>query len=70
VLYSNRSACYASLKDFQKALDDANKCVEIAPTWSKGYGRKGAALHGQGDLGTSSLGALVPTYTLDATDFI
>ena len=53
VLYSNRSASYASLKDFDKALSDAEKTVELNPTWGKGYGRKGAALHGQGDLGTS-----------------
>lgn len=51
VLYSNRSASYASIKDFNKALEDANKCVELSPGWSKGYGRKGAALHGLGDLG-------------------
>jgi stress-induced-phosphoprotein 1 len=51
VLYSNRSACYASLRDFEKALTDANKTVELNPGWSKGYGRKGAALHGLGDLG-------------------
>jgi stress-induced-phosphoprotein 1 len=52
VLYSNRSASYASLKDFDKALSDAEKTVELNPTWGKGYSRKGAALHGQGDLGT------------------
>jgi stress-induced-phosphoprotein 1 len=51
VLYSNRSACYASLKEFNKALEDANVCVRLSPQWSKGYGRKGAALHGLGDLG-------------------
>jgi stress-induced-phosphoprotein 1 len=51
VLYSNRSACFASLKEFDKALEDANVCVGLSPQWSKGYGRKGAALHGLGDLG-------------------
>lgn len=25
--------------------------VEIKPDWAKGWGRKGAALHGSGDLG-------------------
>lgn len=50
VLYSNRSGAYASLKDWQKALDDASKVTEIKPDWSKGWGRKGTALHGQGDL--------------------
>jgi len=46
VLYSNRSAAYASLKEYQKALEDAEKCVSIKSDWSKGYGRKGAALFG------------------------
>jgi len=50
VLYSNRSGAYASLKDWQKALDDANKTTEIKPDWAKGWGRKGTALHGNGDL--------------------
>lgn len=51
VLYSNRSGAYASLKDYEHALEDANKVVEIKPDWSKGWGRKGTALHGGGDLG-------------------
>ncbi|CAI6334439.1 unnamed protein product [Periconia digitata] len=50
VLYSNRSGAYASLKDYPKALEDANKVVEIKPDWSKGWGRKGTALHGVRDL--------------------
>ncbi|BFZ64703.1 Hsp90 cochaperone [Saitoella coloradoensis] len=50
VLYSNRSACHASLRNYNAALEDANKCVELNPGFAKGFGRKGAALHGQGDL--------------------
>ncbi|PNS15631.1 Heat shock protein sti1 [Sphaceloma murrayae] len=50
VLYSNRSGAYASLKDYEHALEDASKTTEIKPDWSKGWGRKGAALHGTGDL--------------------
>ncbi|KAL8896264.1 MAG: hypothetical protein Q9192_003183 [Flavoplaca navasiana] len=50
VLYSNRSGAYASLKNFDKALEDATKTTEIKPDWAKGWGRKGAALHGTGDL--------------------
>ncbi|KAJ4363954.1 Hsp90 cochaperone [Neocucurbitaria cava] len=50
VLYSNRSGAYASLKDWQKAFDDATKTTEIKPDWAKGWGRKGTALHGNGDL--------------------
>ncbi|EGX95462.1 heat shock protein [Cordyceps militaris CM01] len=50
ILYSNRSAAYASKKDWDAALKDAEKTTEIKPDWPKGWGRKGAALHGQGDL--------------------
>ncbi|CZT20798.1 probable molecular co-chaperone STI1 [Ramularia collo-cygni] len=50
VLYSNLSGAYASLKDYQKALEAATKTTELKADWSKGWGRKGAALHGTGDL--------------------
>lgn len=50
VLYSNRSGAYASLKNFEAALADANECIKINGTWAKGYGRKGAASFGLGDL--------------------
>ncbi|MCJ1396216.1 Hsp90 cochaperone [Xylographa bjoerkii] len=50
VLYSNRSGAYASLKNFDRALEDANKTTELRPDWAKGWGRKGSALHGTGDL--------------------
>ncbi|KAJ3917708.1 activator of Hsp70 and Hsp90 chaperone [Lentinula edodes] len=46
VLYSNRSAAYSGKKEWAAALKDAEKCIELNPTWSKGYARKGAALHG------------------------
>jgi len=48
VLYSNRSASYASMEKYEDALTDASKCVELNPTWGKGYSRKGAALSGLG----------------------
>ncbi|GEQ72444.1 hypothetical protein JCM33374_g6131 [Metschnikowia sp. JCM 33374] len=50
VLFSNRSACHASLKNFDKALQDAQKCTEINPSWAKGYSRVGAAQYGLGNL--------------------
>ncbi|KAK1924478.1 chaperone [Papiliotrema laurentii] len=46
VLYSNRSASKAGLRDYQGALEDAEKCIEILPSFAKGHARKGAALHG------------------------
>ncbi|KFH73207.1 hypothetical protein MVEG_00428 [Podila verticillata NRRL 6337] len=48
VLYSNRSACYASQKNYQAALEDGEKTVELKADWAKGYGRKAAALFGLG----------------------
>ncbi|XP_051136892.1 hsp70-Hsp90 organizing protein 3-like [Andrographis paniculata] len=52
VLYSNRSAAYASLAKFPEALSDAHKTIELKPDWGKGYSRLGAAyvgLHSYGD---------------------
>ena len=46
VFYSNRSAAYAALNDYDAALTDADKTVAIKPDWVKGYSRKGAALYG------------------------
>jgi len=46
VLYSNRSACHCKLHNFAEALKDAEACIAVKPDWGKGYGRKGAALHG------------------------
>jgi stress-induced-phosphoprotein 1 len=43
LLFSNRSACYASLEQYQDALDDGKKCVELKPDFVRGYGRKGLA---------------------------
>ncbi|XP_057811275.1 hsp70-Hsp90 organizing protein 3-like [Salvia miltiorrhiza] len=52
VLYSNRSAAYASLNRFSDALSDAQKTVDLKPDWPKGYSRLGAAhmgLHSYAD---------------------
>jgi len=43
VFYSNRSACYASLGQYQEALADGTKCVELKPDWVRGYTRKALA---------------------------
>ncbi|KNH04973.1 hypothetical protein XU18_3902 [Perkinsela sp. CCAP 1560/4] len=51
VLYSNRSACFANLKQWKAALDDAQNCIRYQPDgWAKGYNRLGAAHHGLGEL--------------------
>lgn len=43
VFYSNRSACYAALKQWQKAYEDAIQCVAKDPKFIKGYYRLSAA---------------------------
>lgn len=48
VLYSNRSACHCGLVNYPEALKDADACIAKKVDWGKGYGRKGAALHGMG----------------------
>jgi len=43
--YSNRSAAYLKLGgSAPEALRDAEKCVELAPEWPKGFSRQAAAL--------------------------
>jgi len=46
VLWSNRSAARAGKKEWEAALSDAEECINVNPSWAKGYARKGAALHG------------------------
>jgi len=50
ILFSNRSAAYASLRLWDKAIADGNECVRLRPDWAKGYCRLGAAFEGQSDL--------------------
>lgn len=66
-LYSNRSGAYTSLKQFNKALDDANKTIEINPTWAKGYNRLGAAYYGLGEF-IKSKEAYEKTLSLDPSN--
>lgn len=41
-VYSNRAASYTKLGAMPEGLKDAEKCIELDPTFSKGYTRKGA----------------------------
>ena len=43
-MYSNRSACYQKLMEWQLALKDADTCVSMDPTFVKGWTRK-ASIH-------------------------
>merc|ERR1719281_1354627 len=45
VFYSNRSQAFLKLSKVQKALEDAEKCIELSPEFVKGYHRKASALH-------------------------
>lgn len=44
VFYSNRSGAYLNSGDYDKALEDAETCVKMNPSWPRGYQRKGTAL--------------------------
>jgi len=48
LLYSNRSAAYLAQHEKSKALYDAQKCLELDPTFVKGYTRYAAALKSLG----------------------
>mmetsp|Transcript_34644 Transcript_34644/g.87084 ORF Transcript_34644/g.87084 Transcript_34644/m.87084 type:complete len:262 (+) Transcript_34644:112-897(+) len=44
--YSNRSAAYIALDNFDAALEDGRKCIELNPKWIKGYYRAAVGLSG------------------------
>merc|ERR1719261_106029 len=45
VYYSNRSQAFLKLSKITKAIEDADKCISLAPDFVKGYHRKASALH-------------------------
>lgn len=49
-LYSNRSAAYAGLGDWENAAADGKKCIEVDASFLKGYHRAGSALRSLGRL--------------------
>ncbi|XP_071704174.1 hsp70-Hsp90 organizing protein-like [Rutidosis leptorrhynchoides] len=44
-VYSNRAACYVKLGALQEALKDAQKCIELDFSFTKGYAQKGEILY-------------------------
>lgn len=44
LLYSNRSAAFLFKGEHEKAIEDAQKCLDLKPDWSKAYFRMGKAL--------------------------
>nr|XP_005169572.1 tetratricopeptide repeat protein 31 isoform X1 [Danio rerio] len=44
--FGNRSYCYCCLEQYALALADAEKSIQMAPDWPKGYYRRGSALMG------------------------
>ena len=44
---NNLAAAYHQSGEYEKAITDAEKCIEVKPDWSKGYQRKAMALQAQ-----------------------
>ncbi|XP_026416271.1 ankyrin repeat domain-containing protein 7-like [Papaver somniferum] len=43
IILSNRSMCWARMKEGTEALEDANACISLRPDWPKAYYRAGVA---------------------------
>ncbi len=56
-LYSNRSLAYARAQRYEDALHDAQKAIELAPSWAKGYWRLGMAC-----LGLNQIPQAIPAF--------
>jgi len=65
VLYSNRAQAFLKLNKVTKALDDAEKCISLAPDFVKGYHRKASALHAMGDAAKSEEAVAVLLAAID-----
>jgi hypothetical protein len=67
ILYSNRAATYQQLKELEKALMDAEKCIELKKEFTKGHFRRGLILL---DLGRKeeAVKSLVEAHDLEPKD--
>ncbi len=52
--YSNRSACYAALNQWEEAAEDGRQCIICDKTFVKGYFRQALALQNLGNLDGAS----------------
>ena len=52
-LFSNRSAAYIAIKDYEQARQDAVKAIALKPEWAKARFRLGQALQGLGNIEAS-----------------
>jgi len=50
VLYSNRCTAFIALEAYDKAMEDADECVRLQPSWAKGYLRRGSVYFRMGQL--------------------
>ena len=50
MLYSNRCTAYIALEQYEKAMEDADECVRLQPSWAKGYLRRGSVFFRMGQL--------------------
>ncbi|XP_031675113.1 hsp70-Hsp90 organizing protein 1 [Oncorhynchus kisutch] len=62
--FGNRSYCYWCLELYPSALSDAQRSIQLAPDWPKGYFRKGSALMGLKRYGEAE-GAMQQVLKLD-----
>lgn len=66
VYYSNRSQAFLKLSKVTKALEDADKCISIAPEFVKGYHRKASALAAMNEEGKTAEAVQVLLDALEA----
>jgi len=55
VLYSNRCTAFIALEEYDKAMEDADECVRLQPSWAKGYLRRGSVYFRMGQLEKSEV---------------